>query len=807
MRVFSHLLVLIMLIAPLCVQAFDPVLNVVLPRGGQRGHDVEVNLHGDRMFAPEEIIFLKPGIAVKSLTKVSNKHVKALLVIAPDAALGEHPLRLRCKEGVTYMRTFWVGQFGTTAEKEPNNDFAKPQVVPWNTTVAGVAGLEDADYYQVSVKKGQRISVEVEGMRLGGVFFDPYVAILDAKRFELATSDDAPLLRQDAFVSVIAPADGNYTVLVRESSYEGSNGCRYRLHIGGFTRPSAVYPPAAKPGQPTVFKVIGDPAGDYEITATVNGAEGSQFSLFAKRDGQTAPSPNPVLVSSLLFANEEEPNNSSKKAGSVLAAPCAFHGIIGKKDDVDWFRFSAKKGQNLRIRVLARSLRSPLDSVLILRDAKGKQLGRNDDQGQLDSVIDFKPTADGEYFVNVRDQLGNGGAGYVYRIEINHRKSALSASLPVAARNNSQLRKMISIPRGNRYATVVNIARRNTGCDCVLTADSLPQGVSMSHGPAPRGINSFLVFFEAGPDAPIAGGLHHFTIRDAKPNSTLKGDLKEVIHHIEINNTGTFQSTRDDRVTVAVIDEAPFHVDLRTPPVPIVRNGTARLHVSLRRKEGFDAPVNVVLPWKPAGLGSPTSITIPKGKNEAFYDINANAEAALGQHKICVTAEATTKQGPVMIASAPVILSISEPFLTVSMEMASTIPGENTSLICKINHNQAFEGDAQIILHGLPHGVKAKPNKVNQSAKQVVFELEVAADAPKGNHNTLFCQVLPKRSGHVIAHNSGQGGTLRINPPPPAPKVVKKTSKTADKKVAAQAKKTTPKKPLSRLEELRQRKR
>ena len=36
-----------------------------------------------------------------------------------------------------------------------------------NVTVNGVADNEDVDYYVVQAKKGERISVEVEGLRLG----------------------------------------------------------------------------------------------------------------------------------------------------------------------------------------------------------------------------------------------------------------------------------------------------------------------------------------------------------------------------------------------------------------------------------------------------------------------------------------------------------------------------------------------------------------------------------------------------------------------------------------------------------------
>ena len=72
---------------------------------------------------------------------------------------------------------------------------------------------------------GHRITAEIEGLRLGLTFFDPYVAIMDSKRFELARSDDAPLLRQDCVASIIAPEDGTYIIAARETSFAGNGSC------------------------------------------------------------------------------------------------------------------------------------------------------------------------------------------------------------------------------------------------------------------------------------------------------------------------------------------------------------------------------------------------------------------------------------------------------------------------------------------------------------------------------------------------------------------------------------------------------
>jgi hypothetical protein len=68
------------------------------------------------------------------------------------------------------------------------------------------------------------------------------VAILDPKRFELAACDDSALLLQDPVASITAPADGPYIVQVRDSAYGGGATSRYRLHVGTFPRPRAVFP-------------------------------------------------------------------------------------------------------------------------------------------------------------------------------------------------------------------------------------------------------------------------------------------------------------------------------------------------------------------------------------------------------------------------------------------------------------------------------------------------------------------------------------------------------------------------------------
>ena len=800
---------LLFLISSLLAHSFSPELSRVEPRGGQLGSEIQLQLYGNRLNEPQELLLYHKGLTVKSLTPSKDgKSVKAVIAIAPDAPLGEHPMRLRCKDGLTYMRTFWVGQFPTVMEartedkkRDLNNTFKEPQKVDLNVTVQGVADREDDDYYQVQCKKGQRLSVEVEAMRLGRVMFDPYVAILNKNRFELAVSDDSPLLKRDCAASIIIPEDGPYTVVVRESSYEGSTASQYRLHIGNFPRPQAIFPPAAKPGEEIEFTFIGDAKGDLKKKIK---ADDQAFSAFIEDAGLSSPSGNSVHISPLDYLNETEPNENFKQAYPLKnppKAPVAFHGILSSKDDNDWFRFQAKKGEKLRFQVLARQLRSPLDSLISIRQATdNKYLIANDDQtgGIPDSRLDYEIPADGEYVLEIRDQLRRGGPDFVYRIEIQNRAPSISATLPKADRVDTQKHKMIHVPRGNRLAIVPNIARSNIGCDIDFHASSLPEGISVKSYTVPRSLSSFPILFEAKADAPVEGGLYSFEIED--PKTKLKGPFTEKISHLYVNNQGDYHITDTEKVSIAVIEEAPFHLELFAPPVPLVRNGTMTLKITANRLNDFNKKIKVKLPWKPPGIGAPTEVEIPEGKNEVSLILNATGDAPINDWRILVTGEAVTDKGTVRVSSQFADLKTSEPFVNLTIAMAATNPGKNTSVVATLDHLEPFTGEARVILQALPHGVKSNEKKITTTSAEVTFPLEVTKDARKGKHANLFCQVIIVKDGYPIPHNVGQGGTLRIDPPPPAPKKKPEAKVTPVKAVQ----KEVPKKPLSRLEQLRQ---
>jgi hypothetical protein len=776
--------------------AFSPVLNRVDPPGGRLGTEVEVTFHGERLIDINSALLYEPGLTLSGLQVKDGKTATAKLFIAADAAPGEHSLRLAGPGGITELRSFWVGAFPVINETEPNGLNDPPQRIELNQTVHGIAESEDDDCFLVTLKKGQRLSAEVEAMRLGRVFFDASLAILDARGFELATCDDAPLLRTDAFVSILAPEDGDYRIVVREAAYEGNDKCQYRLHIGDFPRPSAVFPTGGKPGETLEFTFIGDPSGPIRQTFTLPSEPRAEFPLIPLHNGLSAPSPHWITVSPLESARDSADSHTAKGAVVLPPVPGAAQGIIDEGKPSDWFRFAAKKDQALVIRAIARAHRSPLDPVVSIHQADQKFIVANDDQGGPDSVVNWTCPADGDYLIQIRDQLRRGGPDFTYRIEIAGKTPAIAANLPTVERVNSQKWKTFPVPRGGRYAAVVNVTRENIGCDAVFAADSLPPGVTMNAARIPRSVNSFPVVFEAAPDAPVGTGLHAFRIRSEGVDPPLEGRLIDTIHHIDINNQGAYHSASFDRIAAGVTDAAPFTVDLEAPAVPIVKNGKLALKVRVARQEGFDGKITLRFLWNPPGISGPVTVDVPGDKSEASYELNASADAAPGDWQVCVLAEAATPKGPVLTASALTPLKIGEPYVSMTLDLAAAEVGKPAAMLAKIENLRPFDGQAKVELSGLPHGVKSQPLTFAADQSEITFPLEIAADARPGKHSGVFCVVSVPENGGGVLHQTAQGGTLRIDTPPKNQPEKPAAAAVADKKPA-------PAKPLSRLEQLR----
>jgi hypothetical protein len=136
--------------------------------------------------------------------------------------------------------------------------------------------------------------------------------------------------------------------------------------------------------------------------------------------------PVPFAVDTLPECLEQEPNNSIGAAQTV-SLPIIVNGRIDKPGDWDVFRFNGRAGDTVVAEVTARRLDSPLDSVLKLTDALGKQFAFNDDHEDkgagldthyADSYLTAILPADGAFYVHIGDAQRQGGPEYGYRLRI-----------------------------------------------------------------------------------------------------------------------------------------------------------------------------------------------------------------------------------------------------------------------------------------------------------------------------------------------------------------------------------------------------
>jgi hypothetical protein len=789
--------------APAVATAASPHLGVILPRGVQRGGDRELTFHGDRLADAEEIFFHSDaGFVVRSIQPVDAKSFKAVIHVPDGCMLGEHLVQVRAKSGITEYRSFWVGALPIIDEVEPNGLVEQAQPVPLNMTVHGIVESEDVDLFAVDLAQGQRISVDVEGLRLGSHRFDPHISILDAKRFQVAAVDDSPAALQDGILSVAAPEAGRYYVQIRESSYAGDGNSRYRLHIGTFPRPSAVYPSGGKAGEKVKVTFLGDAAGPIEREIDVP-AEGDTMKLFAT-DGEgpagICPSALPFRISAIGNTLEQEPNNNAASATSADIG-LSFNGVIQQPGDVDCFRFGAKKGQALVVECHARQLRSGLDPVVSITRPDGAGVAANDDARGLDSAFAFNPPEDGEYILTVSDHLGRGQPDFIYRVEILPPKAELSLSIPRIDRY-SQTRQTVFVPRGNRYAVLINAARKNFDGDLVLDNSQLPAGITMTAPPIKAGLGQVPVVFEAAADAPLAGKLMVFEARqvseqDPEGKSGVRGRFENAADFVlgEPNNAVHY-SGRVQKLAAAVIEPVPFRVEIVQPKAPLVRNGVLALKVVVTRDEGFKQPVTVEFPFRSPGIGANPSIKIEADATEGIYQLNADGKAATGTWPVYVLAQADAG-GPVWVASQMASIEVVEPFATTSLARSACEQGKPAQVVCTFAQARPFEGEGVARLLGLPPNTSAPELTFTKDTKDLVFEVATSAQSPVGNHKSVFVEIATPVNGEMV-RMSGAGTELQIAAPAPAP------AAAPPPPTQAAAPPPAAEKPLSRLEKLRQ---
>jgi hypothetical protein len=581
----------------------------------------------------------------------------------------------------------------------------------------------------------------------------------------LTEVDDCAFTRQDPVASMIAPADGKYTVMIKDSTNSGSGVCNYLVNVGTFARPLIAYPLGGPAGEEVKFTLIGDAKGPIERTVKLPAQRNDRFEIFTE-DGQPTPQPNHIRVSQLPNVLEKEPNDTINEPTPANAAlPLALNGIIEKKGDVDCFKFTATKGVDYEVNVYARRLRSPLDSIFDIYDLKGNRVGGNDDSGGPDSYLRWKAPADGEFILSIRDQLYRGGPIFAYRVEMTQVQPKIATYLPEMVINQNQERRAFAVPQGNRYASMVRVKRQDIAGEIKLEADGLPGGLTVSAPLIDRSVDTVPVVFEAAPDAKPDAKLFTFTAKLTEPlkDVNVVSTIEQNLDIAENGNQRPYYTVYEDKLPVAINDPALVKIDLVQPKVPLLQTGSLALKVRAERKNDFKGPINISLLYTPPGMGTSGTAVIKEGENEGQVVLSANGNAPLQKWKVCVVGNADFGHGLVWFSTQLVEVEVAAPFVAGQIARSFVDQGDTTTMTVKLDQKVPFEGKAKLALVGLPPDTTANEQEITKDSTEVKFEVKAGKAAPAATHKQLFCQFTLAKDGETMTSAFAQGGILRVD--------------------------------------------
>jgi hypothetical protein len=608
---------------PASAQTSYPMITRVQPTAVQRGQSAEVTITGVQNFAGSSaVLFEGKGLSAEILDassptepakgkgrRTGGGSVRARITVAADAALGPRELRVVTSRGVSSVGQVVVVAEPVVAEADDKaNDLpAGAQVVTLPAAIAGGVGkVEDVDWYSFHVEAGRRVTFSVWGNRLEDkihdlqVHLDPILQLFDDRGRELAADDNR--LFADPMLSYEFKESGTYLVQVRDTTYAGNPNWTYVLTATSGPIATSVFPMAVRPGAPAELHASGVNFDQNQaIRVDVPGdAKPGPISLpLPTAEGPTQPVP--LVATDLPLATESGDSAAEADKGQTLALPTAMSGRLGEANDVDSYRFEAKKGRAYALEVVARRVGSSADPVLRVVDEKGKTQVEADDTFGKDPKLEWTAPADGTFAVEVRDLHSRGGEGFGYVLLADEARPDFVATCDP---------DKLNLGPGSRTPLFVKVARQGGFKGSVeVRWEGLPAGVSASPLTIPAGMTQGVTVVSAAPDAPKVAALLALSGRAEGPDGPL---VRPVTPRQEIYLPGGGRGLYDV-ATLALAVTEPSDITLDASPAEVVlRPGqTAAIDVTVTRHGGYDQPVNLAVDL--SHLGQVFASALPPG--------------------------------------------------------------------------------------------------------------------------------------------------------------------------------------------------
>lgn len=568
----------------------------------------------------------------RPLNPAISETVTLRITLAPDASLGDREIRMRTDLGLTNPLRFQVGCLPEINESEPNDrtpEKSLPVATPF--VVNGQIMPGDLDRFRFHATKGQKLVASVAARALIPYladavpgWFQATLSLRDAMGNELAYADD-DRFDPDPVVYCQIPEDGEYVFEIKDSIFRGREDFVYRLTVGELPHLAGVFPLGGRAGVPVAVQATGWNLLKSSVTLTPGG---------------TAPGVVPIAVDMgdrisnfVPFATDTIPEcmeaeaNDDVRAAQPVKMPVIVNGRIDRPGDRDVFRIEGRGGETVVVEVVARRLHSPLDSIVRVFDAQGKELASNDDYDdkgaglithQADSRVEFTVPAGGPIFVQVGDTQEKGSPAHAYRCRISPRRPGFELRVVPASLN---LRAGTHLP-----FTVYALRKDGFDGDIVVDLKDAPAGFAIHGGRIPSGqdkIRMTLLGPPTGTNAAIrlaVEGRATILGREVRRDATPADDRMQAFFYRHLVPAESLMAT----VTERMFKSGPPPRILADGPIKIASGGTAAIAVHVagrapKRAMTFD------LDEPPEGL---SIAKVDWGEQRVTIHLKADAEKA-----------------------------------------------------------------------------------------------------------------------------------------------------------------------------------
>lgn len=742
MKKLFWLLLMLLMTATAEAQVAQPYITTTSPMGGKRGSTVTLTVDGYNLTGASEILWSRPGIASRitqnaelvrepharsspTATLIVDKSTKHRLTIeaniSAEAIPGLYNFRIQTPLGTTNSGRIIVGTLPEAQEIE--TDEAQSISLP-ATIIGDLQRRGDADQFKFAAKAGQTIVFEVVASMLNSRL-DSVLTLLDDKGNKLASNNDNGPSR-DSLLGYTFKENGNYIIRISDLERQGQMGAYgYRLNIGELAYITHLFPLGVKAGSQTEVSAFGfnlpdkkslvmpqkKTAWNDSAALMIYSDKGESFNTLRLGIGSfpemmeqatptSAASPQtvswPITVNGRIWdegtkEGQRDRETAGRRAGtntvSALSIPPSLNPSI-ISSGADFYRFKARKGQQLVLEIGAQRFGSPLDAVIELLDAKGNPIPR----------VLARCLLDTQMTLNDRDSASRG-------FRITHWNGIHVNDTLMAGNELVQVDVLPKTPdedisfksfQGQRLTYEGTTPEAHANGSTVYKVSLHAPGTKLPSNGLP-----VVTFFNRNDDGgPMYG-------KDSKLNFTAPVDGDYIVRISDVRG----QQGERYAYRLTIHEPEPDFVLFADPENPNVPAGSSLpITVTAYRNDGFDGDIAVKLLDLPAGFTASESV-IRSGQTSTIVMISAAANAT-GSFPLRIQASAIVNGKPLIRdlktdERIAIVSAAPSPELLVWTEPQQVVlePGGKVTVSIRVERERGFAGRVPFDVRNLPPGV------------------------------------------------------------------------------------------------------